>query len=260
MAFNARTIATGVFRFTLVTLLTFVLLIGATLLSAHVTAWLRGGDWSSVHNLSIGCVCGMITWLFVATFHLRRETQTMPFSQRDQFFGKATAVLNEMGYTLVGRKSDALSFRPNFHSYLFGGGIQVVVAEKIAHVTGPKVSLEIFRRRFRVVNHIQRVHQYLHDHRKFTDNVLKRVELHLRLDPLQLEAVRANIIELLEKEGDIVCEVNLLVQSEQGIREDLIEFQVREWLEQNNIECEIRKDVVQFVEVVQPEFKAVAAY
>ena len=201
MAVNSRTVATGVFRFTLVTLLTFVLLVGTTLSIAYAVAWLQDGDWSSQNNLTIGCVCGMIAWLFVAAFHLRRETRTMPYSQRDQFLIKATAVLNEMGYTLVARRTDTLNFRPGFHSYLFGGGIQIVAGEKEAKLTGPKVSLEIFHRCFRLVNHIQRVHQYLHDHRKFTENVLKRVELQLRLDPDQLEATRANIIELLEKIG-----------------------------------------------------------
>ena len=253
-----RSFATGIFRFALVTLLTFVLLAGTTLLIAYAMAWYYDETWSSPRCLSIGCVCGMIAWLFVAAFHLRRETQTMPFSHRDQFLIKAAAVLNELGYTLAARTPDVLSFRPSFQAYLFGGGIQIEAGEREAKLTGPKVSLEIFRRCFRLVNHIQRVHQYLHDHRKFTENVLKRVELQLRLDPDQLEAVRANIISLLEKEGAVVCELSLMVQSENGIREDLIEFQVREWLAQNGIDCDIHKDVVQFVEVVHPELESSA--
>jgi hypothetical protein len=65
--------------------------------------------------------------------------------------------------------------------------------------------------------------------------------------------VRKNVIDVLEKDGDVVCELNLLVQSEKGIREDTVDFQVREWLEQQHIACDIHKGVVQFVEVVHPE-------
>ena len=123
-------------------------------------------------------------------------------------------------------------------------------------MAGPKMSLEIFRRCFRLLNHVQRVQLYLQEHRKITDNVIKRAELRLRLNPDQLQAVRKNIIDLLEKEATVVCELNLLVQSERGIREDTLEFQVREWLHQQGIDCDIHKDIVQFVEVVHPEVES----
>ena len=253
MNLPSRALATGIFRFLLVSLLTIVLLIGTTLLIAFSIAWLRDGDWNSPQYLSIGMVCGLIVWLFVAVFHLRRETQSMPFSQRDQFIAKTKSVLQEMGYALTSQHAGTLTFRPRFHSYLFGGRIQLAFEGQEARLTGPKVSLEIFRRCFRVLNHVRRVQLYLQEHRKFTDNVIKRVELRLRLDPDQLQAVRKNIIGLLEKEADVVCELNLLVQSDKGIREDLLEFQVREWLQQQGIDCDIHKDLVQFVEVVHPE-------
>jgi hypothetical protein len=179
----------------------------------------------------------------------------MPFSQREQFLAKAKTVLQEMGYALSSQRADALTFRPRFHSYLFGGGIYLRVENHEAELTGPKVSLEIFRRCFRLINHVQRVHLYLQEHRKFTDNVIKRVEIRLRLRPEQFEAVKKNVIELLQKEAAVVCELNLLVQSENGIRENTLEFQVREWLEQQGIETEIHKDLVQFVEVVHPELE-----
>jgi hypothetical protein len=253
MTVPSRTVAIGIFRFLLVSLLTFVVLIGTTLLISWLIAWQQGGLWSNPQYLSVGMVCGMVVWLFVAVFHLRRETQSMPFSQRDQFVAKAKGVLQEMGYALSSQHADALSFRPRFHSYLFGGGIHLAVENQEAKLTGPKVSLEIFRRCFRLVNHVQRVQLYLQEHRKFTDNVIKRVELQLRLNPDQFEAVRKNIIEMLQKDADVVCELNLLVQSEKGIREDILEFQVREWLQQQGIDCTIHKDLVQFVEVLHPE-------
>lgn len=254
----SRPLFTSTFRFALVSLLTFVLLIGTTLLISVFLAWVQNGSWNSPQFLTIGMVCGLIVWLFVAAFHLRRETQSMPFSQREQFVAKAKGVLQEMGYALSSQNSETLSFRPSFHSYLFGGGIQLALADREAKLTGPKVSLEIFRRSFRLVNHVQRVQLYLQEHRRFTDNVIKRVELKMRLNPEQFEAVRHNVIELLQKDGEVVCELNLLVQSEQGIRENTLEFQVREWLEQQGIQCDIHKDLVQFLEVSHAEFELAA--
>jgi hypothetical protein len=259
MILPSRMLATGIFRFLLVSLLTFVLLIGTTLLISYVIAWLRNGEWNSPQYLSIGMVCGMIVWLFVAVFHLRRETQSMPFSQREQFIVKAKTVLQEMGYALCAQQPNVLTFRPRFHSYLSGGGIQLAVENREARLTGPKVSLDIFRRCFRMLNHVQRVQLYLQEHRKFTDNVIKRVELRLRLGPDQFEGVRKNIIELLQQDAKVVCELNLLVQSDKGIRENILEFQIREWLEQQGIEFDIHKDLVQFVEVVHPELETEAA-
>ena len=66
------------------------------------------------------------------------------------------------------------------------------------------------------------------------------------------------MVGVLEEDGKVICELNLLVQSEQGIRENTLEFQIREWLAQNEIACDIHKDLVQFVEVVHTEREAVA--
>lgn len=250
---SSHDFAIGVFRFLLVSLLSVVLLIGTTLLIAHGIAWLQLGPWNSLKTLSIGLVCGMVVWLFVAVFHLRRETQSVPFSQREPFLLKANSVLQEMGYALTSHQPTVLIYRPRFHSYLFGGGIHLTIGNQEARLTGPKVSLEIFRRCFRLLNHVQRVQQYLHDHRKFTDNVLTRIEVQMRCQPEDFEAVRQNVIHVLQKDAAVVCDLNLLVQSDKGIREDVIEFQVRDWLDQQHIPCEIHKGLVQFVEVVHPE-------
>lgn len=253
MAVPSRSVGVGIFRFVLVSLLAFVMLIGTALLIAAAVAWLQDERWDRPQCLCIGFVCGLIVWLFVAVFHLRRETQYMQFSQRDQFVAKAKSVLHEMGYALSSQNTNVLSFRPRFHSYLFGGGIHLALETQEAELTGPKVTLEIFRRCFRLLNHVQRVQLYLQEHRKFTDNVIKRVEVQMRLRPEQFEAVRENVIALLQKEAQVICELSLLVQSDRGIRENTLEFQVREWLEQSGIDCDIHKDLVQFVEVVHPE-------
>jgi hypothetical protein len=259
MAVIVRAFAVAAFRFLLVSLLAITCLGGVAFLIAQLIAWLRDGAWDSPQYLTIGLACGLIFGLFGAVFHLRRETRHMPISQRETFLTKAKKVLQEMGYALTSQHANALTFRPRFHSYLFGGGIHIALGSQDAKLTGPRVSLDIFRRCWRLMNHVQRMQSYLQEHRKFADNVLKRAELKLRLTPEQFEAVRKNVIDPLEKEAVVVCELNLLVQSENGLRENTLEFQVREWLQQEGIDCEIHKDLVQFTEVVHPELETEAA-
>jgi hypothetical protein len=253
MPSSTQSLGLGVFRFLLVGLFASMVLIGTTLIVALANAWLANGDWNNPRFLAVGAICALIVWLFVAVYHLRRETRSMSFSQAEQFIIKAKTVLDEMGYALAAQHADTLTFRPRFHAYLVGGAIDIVVDKQEARMTGPKVSLDVFRRCFRLLNHVQRVQVYLHDHRKFTDNLLKRVELRLRLRPDQFEVVRKNVIELLEKDADIVCEMNLLVTSGKGIRENTIDVQIRDWLEARGIPVEIHKDLVHFVEVLHPE-------
>jgi hypothetical protein len=184
-----------------------------------------------------------------------RESQTMPFTQREQFIAKTKTVLHEMGYVLASQQVDELAFRPAFNAYLFGGTIHIHVKlnELEAKLTGPKVSLEIFRRGFRLVNHVQRVQYYLQDKKKFTDNVLKRVELQLWLEPEQLDSVRKHLAEVMEKDAQFSCELRMVIHSESGIREDLLDGNLRDWLEYRGIAVEYHKDLVQFVEVVQSD-------
>lgn len=259
MATPARPMLNGVFRFVLVSLAVSLVLVSLSLATAHLLAWLWDSPLYAPRPFLVGTICSLIAFLFVVVFHLRRETQHMPFSQREQFILKAKTVLQDMGYALTSQKVSSLSFRPHFDAYLFGSGIHVTLHDHEAILTGPKVSLEFFRRNFRLLNHVQRVHLFLQDQRKFTDNVVKRVEIRLRLRADQLESVRKNVIEFLERDAEVTCELNLLVQSDNGIRENDLEFQVREWLEENAIDAELHKDLVQFVEVVHPELETEAA-
>jgi hypothetical protein len=227
-----------------------VLLAGCTFGVAHLLAGLRDTSWDQPANLVTGLCCGLISCLFVAVFLLRHETQTLPISQREPFLMEARTILHGMGYELTAQMPEDWTFRPCFHSFLFGGSIRITFKGQLAQVTGPRMSLDIFRRLYRLQHHVQRVQQVLHESRRFTENLLKRAELRLRLTPDQFTAVRRNVIEVLEQDGEVVCELHLLVQSDKGIRENDLEFQIREWLEENHISCDIHKDIVQFVEVV----------
>ena len=77
---------------------------------------------------------------------------------------------------------------------------------------------------------------------------LKRVELKMRVTPEQLAQVQANVLAALAKEADVVCEVSVLAQSDEGIRQSTIEVQVRDWLDQQGIPCELHKDFIKIAE------------
>jgi hypothetical protein len=253
MRSQSNEIYTTVFRFILVVLAAVVLIAGTTVFCAVTLGYIRDDAWDSPETFLTSLICGLIVWLFIAVFHFRKETQLLQIAHREQFLFKLQAVLNEMGYVMTSNERDSVAFHPSFHSFLFGGGIQVELDRQHARLTGPKVSLEIFRRRYRLRQHVDRVQQVLHDHRKVTNNLFKRVELRLRVQPDQLEKVRQNVVELLEEKGEVICELNILVQSESGIREETLEFQIREWLELHEIPFSLHKDLVQFVEVAHEE-------
>jgi hypothetical protein len=254
----SRPVYAGVFRFLLVTLLALVLLAGTIFLIASLLAYVRGEPWDRPIPFTSGLGCGLLIWLIIAIFHLRKATLRLPISQGNAFLGRAKTILREMGYAIASERPDRLIVRPRFHSFLFGGSIQITVEGHVAKLTGPTVSLDIFRRRYRLQSHVQRVQQVLQDQRKFTENLVKRVELRLRLKPEQFDRVRRNVIALLQEDGTVICELNILVQSEKGVREDTVEFQIREWLELHEIPYSIHKDLVQFTEVVHPESEAVS--
>jgi hypothetical protein len=243
-----RPLVAGVCRILCVASLAVLLLSGATFCIATLIAAVQDGSWDHPIYLLAGLSCGLIAGLFIAVFHLRHETHKMAVSQRGLFLAEAMAILHRMGYASSSPEPNEWIFRPRFQAILFGGSIRLAIHGNSARLTGPRTSLELFRRRFRLEHHVNRVQQALQDHRKSTDNLLKRVELQMRLKPEQFEMVLDNVVALLSKGGDVVCDLHLLCQSEQGIRENVVESQIRDWLEQQGIPCDIHKDFVQFVE------------
>src|SRR5262249_38395945 len=137
-------------------LLTFSL---TALLVALPLAWLSGGPLASPNNLTLAVLCGLITWLFVAVFHLRTETVALPVHDRNEFFVNLVPVLEELGYDVQRRDRQHLMSRPTFRSFLLGGRLQVWIEGKAAKVTGPRVYVELLRRRLRQRAHLARAHQ-----------------------------------------------------------------------------------------------------
>src|ERR1051326_8130759 len=105
---RSRQLYTGGFRFVLVSLLAMVFLLGMAFLVAELLAFVQDNSWNHPTNVIIGLCCGLISWLFIAVFHLRHETQNVPISQREPFLAEAATILTEMGYALSAQLSDDL--------------------------------------------------------------------------------------------------------------------------------------------------------
>lgn len=213
-------------------------------------AWWRDAD--DVPNLILGVICSLIIWLFIAVFHLSKEKLIVPVADAKTFLAQMSVLLDEMGYQVVGQNENTLFTRPRFNAFLFGGGVRVYLDRNRAVLAGPKISVEILRRRLRLVQHLFRVHGVLEGPRKTGEQLLKRIEITLRVKPEQLVDVRTNIVEPLCKTGEVVCDLHLLVTSADGVRESMIEQQVRPWAQKNEIQCEIHKHHSTCQESIQP--------
>jgi hypothetical protein len=190
-------------------------------------------------------VCALIVWVFVAAFHLRKETLAVPAPDRERFLHDARLLLTEMGYDVKTRGPFNLSTRPRFQSLLFGGGIQIALAKNDARLTGPKVCVELLRNRLRVLSHLGVVQQALREQHRLSETLIKRAELRLRVKVEDLDEVRTNVIEVLQETADVVCERHLLAQSDVGIPESTLEFDIKQWLMQKGIETTMHKHFVQ---------------
>ncbi len=231
-------------RFAVFSLFTVAVLLGTSLLCAIALGLFDGRAIIGPWNLSAGLVCTLIVWLFVAVFHLRKETVTLPAPDRERFLQNSRLLLTEMGYEVTSRGPLRLSTRPHFHSLLFGGGVQVAVTGTHAHLIGPKVCVELLRNRLRIQAHLDSAQQSLREYR-FTETFIKCAELRMRVNPEDFASVRTNVIEVLQASAEVVCEIHLLAQSEVGIRESILEFQINQWLAEQGIESTLHKHFIQ---------------
>jgi hypothetical protein len=231
-------------RLSLVVAAVLVLMIAPTLLLAELLAWSQMSE-NPLSNLALGLVCTLIAWLFVAVFHLTREKLTMAVPDRQRFLPQVRSLLEEMGYEVTVQTAEQIVTRPCFNAFLFGGGMRVQMHGKGATIYGPKISAEILRNRLRMEHHLLRIHAVL-DERRSAEPLLKRVEICMRVKPEQIAAAQAQVIDPLAQTGAVVCEMHVLVQSEEGVPESTIEECVRPWAEQNDIDCNIHKHRAKF--------------
>jgi hypothetical protein len=206
-------------------------------LLALLASWLRGLPVTVDGLLPRGAVCGLIAALFVAVFHIKREAIYLPVPRRSAFVERLKAHLGEVGYTGQEETPDRLAFRPSFGSLLFGAGIRVEIDGTAATVTGPKVYLELLRRRLRLQSYLYPAER--------GERLLRRVELTLRVSPEQLPRVRNEVVGALRVAGaEVVCQVSLLAQSDAGIRDAAVEEALHGWAQLPGVALDVRKELL----------------
>jgi hypothetical protein len=208
------------------------------------TSTLDGG------TLTLACLCALVIGLFLIVFHVNHETVLMPCKDRAAFLANCRSVLKDLGYDVHDQSPEELVSRPAFWAMLVGGRIYVDAVGNDMRIAGPKVFVEIVRRRLRLQSLVANVEQSLRDGRlRHGDRLLKRVQISLRVTPEHWSGVGHHVVEQLAAAGaELYCEVHVLAQSSEGIRESFVEGPLRDWLRQENIPTELHKDHVRWDE------------
>jgi hypothetical protein len=215
---------------------------GTIVAAAEVLAWLTDNPFDDVYALAT--ICGLISWLFVAVFHFRQETLTFAFQDRDTFLGRLRGQLKDLGYCAKVSQADRQAFKPSFQALLLGGKIRLRLKDGAAQLDGPRLFLEILRKRLRVQNHLQKDLKIFWDAtRRKNERLLKRAQIAMRVTGKAWQGVCQHITEVLRREGaNLQCEVVIHAQSEEGIRERLVDGPIRDWLAEKGIGAIITKE------------------
>jgi hypothetical protein len=222
---------------------------GASFLGiACALSLLRDSALFGSESLFLTSICASIAWLFVAVFHFGKETIYLPLHRPETFLANTRRVLQEMGYDVTRQNGDGLATRNGFQFLLFRRGMEIQCADRQARITGPKLWVDRLRRRLRVQNFLATTQMSLGEAQRLAGILLKRVEVRMRLTPENLEEVTRRVLQLLTREAEVVCEVNILAQSETGIREDTVDHDVRVWLNEQGITADIHKDLAKMPE------------
>jgi hypothetical protein len=213
-------------------------------LSALCVALLLGTPLDNPASVIPGVVCGLIVWLFIAIFHWKTETVTLLFQDRSWFTTTITAELKELGFDAQPRADGHLVFRPSFHSLLVGQ-VRVQVSGDTAKVIGPKLSLERLRKRLRIACHLEKVHKAGEGRARLGENLLRRVLISLRVSGTQWRWIAHEVTQVLANEGaEVLCDVNILAHSDDGIREGAVDRLILDRLRRRQIPVEVHKEQV----------------
>lgn len=209
-----------------------------------------GGD-----GLFFRCaICGLIATLFFAVFHFKRESVRIPASNPGDFLQRLRPMLTELGYRDKGETRGSHTFRPAARSLLFGSSIRVALSDGWATLHGPRVYLEMLRRRLRMQGYVEQAERKIVPVAP-SEALSHRVELALHVQPRQWREVQQRVIEVLQQAGaDVFCHVNILAQTDYGIPDRIVDGELQEWLRQEEVPAEVRKQP--FVAIPGPAVEA----
>lgn len=241
-------------RIVVLTLPILLIFTVTALAATGLAAWWNGGDVLERHNLFVGILCGLVVWAFVTVFHIKRESQWLPIHGRGSFLDRARTQLEQLGYEISAQTDDYLVGTPSFHALLFGGTIEVRIEGRTATLAGPKVYVERLRKNLRIQSQVDQVQKSVRDtQRRQGEVLLKRVQISLRVPRKLWDDVSDEVISVLSAEdAEVVCEVNILAQSDRGVRDSAVEQLIRPWLEKHGLAAEIVKEDVERTPAAEP--------
>lgn len=214
-----------------------------------VLGWLPGAPSATLDGLPLAVLCGLIAWFFAALFHVRRGTSHVPIDAADGFPERLTAALESLGYEVVTDGPGRFVARPPFWSWLVGGRVEATLDGRRAHIVGPRMFVEMVRRRLRLEAHIRKARQSPRDsNARDGDLLIQRAEVELRFMSEKLAAVHEEVVRALEREGaKVVCELHLLVVSESGVREQTLD-DLKGRLRPQRVRVTVHKDFARWEE------------
>lgn len=224
----------------------FSAILGGSLFSiAGVLALCRGTPWLDAENLPLALLCAVIAWTFVIVFHFGKDTIHLPIPPQTKIFlNRAKRVLLELGYDIDDQADGTLETKGTFQLAFLCRGLRVQCVDRIAHISGPKLWVEIVRRRLRVQNFLAEAQQSnLELSRRGGGRLLQRVQIQMRVPPKDLQEIAQTVVSTLTREAEVVCEISLMAQSDKGIRDATIEQQLRPFLAEHGIQATIHKDL-----------------
>ncbi|MFO0864512.1 MAG: hypothetical protein U0744_07660 [Gemmataceae bacterium] len=224
---------------------TSLLLLGG---SAWIGAWgascFRGGGPERQDNVIAGLICGLALWLFVAVFHIGRESIVVPIVRQKDFSNGMREILTDMGYHIVAYQDHFLDAKPGFLAMLMGGGIEVEVSGSNAHIRGPKLTLEALQTRLRYRNHLATVQRRTTPIavRLEPERFVRHVEISATIDATTWDDFRAKVLQPLATEGCVRLDVHLLIAPEDGVRDSVVEDPPETGWNAHAEDTEVRKD------------------
>lgn len=215
----------------------------AALLAAAAVAWWKGTPLTSAQNIYLGIICGLVVVLFVSIFHLKREIVLLPYQDRKTLMDRIKQHLLGLGYHVASEGEEELVFHPPFQSWLLGGRVVVQFGNDSARVTGPKMYLETLRNHLRLQSHIGDLRSSIRDTQVLDDQLLRRLQIGLRIPREMWPEIESQVLEVLTREGaELVCDVNIMAHSERGMSRAKVELPIRDWLTQRGLKAEFHRD------------------
>jgi hypothetical protein len=211
---------------------------------ALFVAWRTGEAGLTAPGALVGILCALIALLFITIFHFRRETMVLPLEDRQAFLNRLGTHLEELGYHVSLSADNHLVGRPAFHAFLFGGNIEARLGGERAILKGPKVYLEALRQRLRLHTHLEQVpHALAAVRRRHGGLLLREVRIRLQLPGELLPEVYREVAGALAREGAAIhCELAIRARGENGLRDQVIQTCVQDWLKEQRVPAQVEKE------------------